>query len=229
MKYGEEVTGLSRGEGGTIEVASRNNATGQQFTRLTSMRRSSSLYSPNEYSIYLTENIIISPGGASKLPPVLSLLTPHPRLVHSSQYALSVDPILASIRSSLSTPRPLRIAIVGSGQSSSEILLNLHGRLSSVPTGGLGKHELDLIFRKGSLKPSDDSPFANEIFDPACTYLLQNIREVLSLISIALTATDMMFNLRSKYEREHVLEEYKNTNYGVVNPRTIDNVSHNCI
>ena len=38
-------------------------------------------------------------------------------------------------------------------------------------------------------------------------------------------ATDMLYNLRSKYDREQVLEEYKNTNYGVVNPRTIDAVS----
>ena len=46
------------------------------------------------------------------------------------------------------------------------MLLDLHNRLNTLPTSNGKKHELDMIFRKGSLKPSDDTPFSNEIFDP---------------------------------------------------------------
>lgn len=35
----------------------------------------------------------------------------------------------------------------------------------------------------------------------------------------------MVFNLKTKAARDMVLKEFKATNYGVVNPRTIDNVS----
>ena len=47
--------------------------------------------------------------------------------------------------------------------------MDLYERLADIAPGTSGRHQLDLIFRKGSLKPSDDSPFANEIFDPAST------------------------------------------------------------
>jgi len=35
----------------------------------------------------------------------------------------------------------------------------------------------------------------------------------------------MLFNLRTKAARDMVIREFEGTNYGVVNPRTIDNVS----
>ena len=35
----------------------------------------------------------------------------------------------------------------------------------------------------------------------------------------------MFFNLRTKAARDMVIREFEGTNYGVVNPRTIDNVS----
>lgn len=40
----------------------------------------------------------------------------------------------------------------------------------------------------------------------------------------AFTATNMLYNLGSHKTREFVTREYKNTNYGVVNPKTIDTV-----
>ena len=46
--------------------------------------------------------------------------------------------------------------------------MDVRNRLASVPTQG--RHVVEMLIRKGSLKPSDDSPFANEIFDPACEY-----------------------------------------------------------
>lgn len=71
--------------------------------------------------------------------------------------------------------RPLRIAVVGSGQSAAEVTLNLRERLSGTC------HEIDMIMRRGSLKPSDDSPFANEIFDPACESCLRSLESPLTV------------------------------------------------
>ena len=39
------------------------------------------------------------------------------------------------------------------------------------------------------------------------------------------TATDFMFGLPTKRDRQHVLHEYNATNYSVVNVNTIDAVS----
>ncbi|OCH93413.1 hypothetical protein OBBRIDRAFT_749649 [Obba rivulosa] len=179
VQYGEEVVSISDGEDHTVEIHSRDVKTGA-------------------ISVRRTRNLVISPGGSPKLPPTISLLCPHPRIIHSSRYATSVDQLLDSLSP---TRRPLRIAVIGSGQSAAEVTLDLHSRLSST-SGGDQPHEIDMIFRKGSLKPSDDSPFANEIFDP--------------------DTTDAIFTLPSRHDRENVLKEYKNTNYSVVNPRTID-------
>ncbi|KAI1795864.1 L-lysine 6-monooxygenase (NADPH-requiring)-domain-containing protein [Ganoderma leucocontextum] len=182
VQYGEEVVGLIRCDDGTIEVRSRDVETGGEF-----FRRS--------------RNIILSPGGSPKLPPALSVLSPHPRIIHSASYISSADAFFSSLRS---TSQPLRIAVIGAGQSSTEVLLDLHNRLNSLPISGGNKHELDMIFRKGSLKPSDDTPFSNEIFDP--------------------DATDLMFGLPTQRDRQHLLQEYSATNYSVVNNRTIDSL-----
>lgn len=85
--------------------------------------------------------------------------------MHSSAYATSIGTIL----NSLTVSRPLRVAIIGSGQSAAEVTLDLRSRLSLIPVDG--RHKIEMLIRKGSLKPSDDSPFANEIFDPACKSL----------------------------------------------------------
>lgn len=66
--------------------------------------------------------------------------------------------------------RPLAIAVVGSGQSAAEVTMDVRERLSDMSVGDSPHvHEVDMIIRRGSLKPSDDSPFANEIFDPSGT------------------------------------------------------------
>ncbi|KAI0721074.1 L-lysine 6-monooxygenase (NADPH-requiring)-domain-containing protein [Cerioporus squamosus] len=182
VQYGEEVVGVTRLEDGTIEVRSRNTATGEESSRL-------------------TRNLIISPGGTPKLPPALSVHWPHPRIFHSSSYISSADAFFASISQ---TSEPLRIAVVGAGQSATEVLLDLHSRLNSLSLPPGKKHVLDMIFRKGSLKPSDDSPFSNEIFDPA--------------------STDFMFGLPTQRDRQHVLQEYNPTNYSVVNINTIESL-----
>ncbi|KAI0798001.1 L-lysine 6-monooxygenase (NADPH-requiring)-domain-containing protein [Abortiporus biennis] len=180
VNFGEEVVGITQVLPGYIDVRSRRTDTGEEFVRR-------------------TKNLILSPGGTAKFPSALSIHTAHPNLIHSSTYATSIDGILASIEGSTAPGVTRRIAVVGAGQSAAEILLDLHDRFASGPE----TYEVDLVFRKGSMKPSDDSPFANEIFDPA--------------------TTDVMFNL-SQSARVHVMKEYHSTNYSVVNPRTLDSL-----
>ena len=111
--------------------------------------------------------------------------------------------------------------MVGSGQSAAEVLLDLHSRLSVEGGQDARKYEVELIFRAGSFKPSDDTPFSNEIFDPSskdmhflgCLHVLNGF-----------VAADFMFQLPPS-ARHEVLKEYHHTNYSVVNPRTIDTVS----
>ncbi|KAF5380921.1 hypothetical protein D9615_004010 [Tricholomella constricta] len=177
--YGHEVIRLSRGEFDTINIHSRNVATGEQ-------------------RVIKARDIVISPGGAPRIPESIVSISDHPFVIHSSAYATSIEPVLKSLASKL---RPLRVAIIGSGQSAAEVTMDLRERLSLIPCAGF-RHELDMIIRKGSLKPSDDSPFANEIFDPS--------------------STETWFNMPTERIRASRLAEYKSTNYGVVNPRTLE-------
>ncbi|KAF9013881.1 lysine/ornithine N-monooxygenase [Cyathus striatus] len=179
VKFSHQIVGLNDGKDNTIQVHVRNLATGEEET-------------------FRTRDLIISPGGSPKIPTVMLPYMEHPKVVHSSSYCLSVGSILDGLARQT---RPLRVAVIGSGQSAAEVTLDLRQRLGVIAAHG-GRHEIDMIIRKGSLKPSDDSPFANEIFDPA--------------------TTDKWFNMPSKRVRESTLSEYKATNYGVVNPRTIE-------
>lgn len=167
------------------------------------------------------------------MPSAVSIISPHHKIIHSSIYSNSIQHILSSITSSRTASVepshcPVKIAVVGGGQSAAEVVIDLHSKFQDVlpllprEDGNPARHKIDLIISGGSLKPSDDSPFSNEIFDPTCA--CADIYPP-SFCLILSPATDMFFNLRTKAARDTVLEEFKGTNYGVVNPRTIDNVS----
>ncbi|VDB85294.1 unnamed protein product [Peniophora sp. CBMAI 1063] len=182
-RFSAEVVALTSSEDGLAEVTYRDTKTG-------------------ETSVVRAKNLVISPGGRARIPAALAPILPHSQVIHSSVYATSIGSIFSGLSA---RSQPLRIGVIGAGQSGAEVLMDLYERLADISAGPTGaRHQLDLIFRKGSLKPSDDSPFANEIFDPA--------------------STDLMFDLPSSRARRHVVEEYKNTNYGVANARTIDNL-----
>jgi L-ornithine N5-oxygenase len=125
------------------------------------------------------------------------------------------------------TGKPTRICVIGSGQSAAEVFIDVRSRLSEMgpivrDIEEVDRHEIDLIVRKGSLKPSDDSPFSNEIFDPECKLILLSGSIGYSPITIA---TDRIYNLPTESSRKRLLAEFRNTNYGVVNPRTLEIVS----
>ncbi|KAF9464763.1 L-lysine 6-monooxygenase (NADPH-requiring)-domain-containing protein [Collybia nuda] len=179
VMYGREVIGISKGQDDTLQIRSRDVATGEE-------------------RVVRARDLVISPGGAPRIPESLKPLSKHPFVIHSSEYITTIDTVLGSFAPG---GRPLRIAVIGSGQSAAEVTMDLRDRLTSVPAAG-SRHEVNMLIRKGSLKPSDDSPFANEIFDPA--------------------STNTWFDMPSDRIRDSRLSEYKSTNYGVVNPRTLE-------
>ncbi|KAG9089450.1 hypothetical protein FS749_001322 [Ceratobasidium sp. UAMH 11750] len=205
VRYGEDVVSVESLDGGkTVTVRSRLRETGVLRTRI-------------------AKTLIVAPGGTARIPRLIAPYATHPRITHTSAYVQRVSDIIkaavastgssrspsptgshSSMQTGLTAARALRIAVLGSGQSSAEVLLDLRSRLADIAIDGetatVG-HQLDLIIRKGSLKPSDDSPFANEIFDPE--------------------STDKAFKLPSA-ARAWLRAEYAGTNYGVVNPRTLD-------
>ncbi|KAJ3993262.1 putative L-ornithine-N5-monooxygenase [Lentinula boryana] len=185
VNYGQEVVAIEESSDGLINVTSRSITDGR-------------------LSIHITRNIVLSPGGSARIPDVVvplmkkSSIVDRSTLLHSSEYKNRVAKLLQSITSS-AEPRPLRIAVIGGGQSAVEVTMNLRNLLSNIPSGNAG-HQVDMLIRKGSLKPSDASHFSNEIFAPE--------------------GTDNWFST-SEQGREYLMAEYKDTNYSVVNPCTV--------
>jgi L-ornithine N5-oxygenase len=161
VNFGTEVLGIDDGKDGTIHVRSKNIASG---TIVVHRARECSLwffYSPLSSSII--GDVILAPGGQARIPQCLSCYLGNPLVIHSSAYLTSVRTLLHNLTGKA---HPLRIAVVGSGQSAAEVALDLREQLRGV-ADAKGRHEIHLIIRRGSLKPSDDSPFSNEIFDPS--------------------------------------------------------------
>nr|XP_023907977.1 L-ornithine N(5)-monooxygenase-like [Quercus suber]POF16574.1 l-ornithine n(5)-monooxygenase [Quercus suber] len=97
-----------------------------------------------------TKNVVVATGGRPNFPECLP--NDHPRVIHSSQYATSIDQIFPNGR------QPRTVAVIGAGQSAAEVFNNIPDRFPSA--------KVKLLIRGASLRPSDDSPFVNEIFDP---------------------------------------------------------------
>nr|Q52UT0.1 RecName: Full=L-ornithine N(5)-monooxygenase; Short=OMO; AltName: Full=Ferrichrome A biosynthesis protein omo1; AltName: Full=L-ornithine N(5)-oxygenase; AltName: Full=Siderophore biosynthesis protein omo1 [Omphalotus olearius]AAX49355.1 putative L-ornithine-N5-monooxygenase [Omphalotus olearius] len=192
VNYGQEVIAIDEDADGLIGITSKDVTTNEIYT-------------------YKTRNLVISPGGSPRIPLTIAPLMNEPSVIndstvlHSSAYLTSVDRLFQSLTRSSSSRRPFKIAVVGGGQSAAEVSLNLRERLSSIAFEGSVGHQVDMIIGRGSLKPSDDTPFSNEVFDPM--------------------TTDTWFG-SSQHNRDRMITEYKPTNYSVVNPRTINAVRH---
>lgn len=138
---------------------------------------------------YRTRSIVIASGGTPKIPPLFAAIDTDPRVFHHSRYLSGIGKLRSS------TDSPLRIAIVGGGQSAAEAFIDLN---NSFPAAGI-----DMIFRASALKPADNSPFVNEIFAP--------------------NYVDMLFEQPAD-ERERFVHEYRNTNYSVVDRALIEQI-----
>ncbi|KAL6887217.1 ornithine monooxygenase [Trichoderma longibrachiatum] len=130
-------------------------------------------------------NVLIAAGGQPNFPK--SFPAKHPRIIHSSQYAYMVPEILSK------KDAPYRVAVLGAGQSAAEIFHNIQTLYPNSKTA--------LIMRPEFLKPSDDSPFVNSVFNPE--YI------------------DTLFP-KSARHRNNFLTEARATNYGVVRLELIE-------
>ncbi|UXH76218.1 lysine N(6)-hydroxylase/L-ornithine N(5)-oxygenase family protein [Roseateles amylovorans] len=122
----------------------------------------------------LTRHLVVGVGGMPRIPAEFRGFKEDPRVFHSSHYLQAIA----------GHPQARRLAIVGAGQSAAEIFMDLHGRPQ--------RPQVDLIMRARAIKPSDDSPFVNEIFNA--------------------DFTDFVFS-RSGSERDDLLNEFWHTNY----------------
>ncbi|QXH49536.1 lysine N(6)-hydroxylase/L-ornithine N(5)-oxygenase family protein [Pseudomonas fakonensis] len=129
----------------------------------------------------LSRSVVVGSGGTPKVPASFSAFKDDARVFHHSSYLSSLATLPCN------EGKPMRIAIVGSGQSAAEAFIDLNDSFPSV--------KVDMIVRASALKPADDSPFVNEIFAP--------------------DYTDLVFN-QEQAEREKLIAEYHNTNYSVV-------------
>lgn len=103
-----------------------------------------------ELSVQHARNVVIAVGGRPSIPKVFR--TGNERLIHSSKYNLSVGSVLPDNHA------PYTIAVVGAGQSAAEVFNDLHTRYPNAKSM--------LLMRDTAMRPSDDSPFVNEVFNP---------------------------------------------------------------
>lgn len=137
-------------------------------------------------SRHRARNLVIAPGGRPRYPDVFAAHRNDPRLTHSNDYMKCV---VGDLRPNM------RIAIIGGGQSGAEIFADLADRPEA--------SKVDLILRSRALRPSDDSPFVNEIFDP--------------------NQIDQFHGL-SEAPRRAALRELMTTNYSVVDEDLIQQI-----
>lgn len=132
-----------------------------------------------ERTSLLSRNVVIAAGGQPAKPAIFP--TYHDRILHSSEYHTRIDQVLPDKN------KAYNIAVIGGGQSGAEVFSNLHARYPNATTR--------LVFRDSALRPSDDSPFVNEVFDPE--------------------AVDSFFQ-QPEQLRSRNLKKNKATNYSVV-------------
>ncbi|MBX9931607.1 MAG: lysine N(6)-hydroxylase/L-ornithine N(5)-oxygenase family protein [Methylobacterium sp.] len=127
-----------------------------------------------------TRAVVLATGGEPRIPEAFADLHGSQRVFHSSTYLRSI----AALPFAGSSPR---IAVIGAGQTAAELFLDLKSRLPGA--------SVDLIFRGQALKPADDSPFVNEIFNP--------------------DFTDFVYG-QPESGRSALIEEFRGTNYSVI-------------
>ncbi|KAI9884045.1 MAG: hypothetical protein M1823_004183 [Watsoniomyces obsoletus] len=164
--YGQEV----------LEILPEDNGIHSKVEvfKVTSRERAS-----GQIRTWRARHVVVAVGGKPKLPDVF--LGNHSRVVHSSQYLKALPSVLHDREGHY------RLVVIGGGQSAAEIFNDLHTRYPNCHSS--------LVIKGGALKPSDDSPFVNEIFDP--------------------DQVDEMFQ-RPRERRAAAIEAHRDTNYGVV-------------
>ena len=136
-----------------------------------------------------TRSLVFAPGGRPSVPAWLANLKDE-RVIHSSRYLSEMQ------RNPVHSGSDVALAVIGGGQSAAEIFLDLEARYPQA--------RVDLILRGSTLKPSEDGPSINHIFDP--------------------DYTDFFFG-QPQPVRQSLLAEFRNTNYAVVDGDLIERIS----
>ncbi|GAA6042901.1 hypothetical protein JCM8097_002760 [Rhodosporidiobolus ruineniae] len=197
VNYGEEVVSVEALEG--EEGAAAGASDEVSILKVTSRR-----IETGELVSRLTRNLVVSTGGQPRLPPQLAAPELHAsgRVFHTASFVEKAPAVLSSIVSSVPTSRPIRLAVVGAGQSAAECFLALRSRLASLLLDGVEhRPQVDMLFRSSSLRPTDEGSFSNEVFDPAISQAMYRL---------------------SEEHRQRVLQEAKSTNYSIVNPKKLE-------
>lgn len=174
-RYSNEVLAVSR-DGVSPEAGS-----------VDTFRVTSKDAATGDISSFRARNVLLAVGGQPSIPRCLPQR--HPRVLHSSQFANMVPSLLPDTRAAY------RVAVVGAGQSAAEIFNNINALYPNSKTY--------LVMRSEFLKPSDDSPFVNSIFDPS--YI------------------DTLYPKSREYRR-NLLHDARATNYGVVRLELIEHL-----
>ncbi|KAA8905683.1 L-lysine 6-monooxygenase (NADPH-requiring)-domain-containing protein [Sphaerosporella brunnea] len=175
VQYGEEVVSVSPPETASGAIKTWNVSSRSVLT--------------GEVSTFAAKNVIIAIGGVGKIPAQFPQRLYNNRVLHSSSYAIHTPRLLPG------RDAPYKIAVVGAGQSAVEIYTDLQGRYPNCKT--------TLFVRQSALRPSDDSPFVNEIFDP--------------------DRVDPFYALPADVRKTQIRED-KATNYSVVRLELIEHV-----
>lgn len=128
-------------------------------------------------SVHRARNVVVAVGLGPSLPPDVTL---GPRIWHNLD-------LLARLETLPTAPAPRRFVVVGAGQSAAESVELLHRQF---PTA-----EVCSVFARYGYAPSDDTSFANRIFDP--------------------DAVDVYFGASEAVKRR-LFDYHRNTNYSVV-------------
>ncbi|PLB42411.1 L-lysine 6-monooxygenase (NADPH-requiring)-domain-containing protein [Aspergillus candidus] len=174
VNYGEEVVEV---------VPGKTDVNGSLVDSFTVKSRNTET---GEISSRTARKVVVALGGRAKLPPGLPQDS---RILHSSQYCTGLPGVLKDAR------EPYSIAVLGSGQSAAEIFHDVQKQYPNAKT--------TLIMRDTAMRPSDDSPFVNEVFNPE--------------------RVEKFFNL-SPAERQRSLLADKATNYSVVRLELIEEI-----
>ena len=137
-------------------------------------------------TVRLARNLVVAVGGRPYIPQVFTKIADDPRVFHSSRYLETVEDVGLGGKAA-------RVAVVGGGQSATEVTVDLRSRFPDA--------SIDLIFRGHALKPSDSSPFVNEIFNP--------------------DYTDFVYAQPAE-RRDAIVRNFRNTNYAVVDSDLLD-------
>lgn len=134
--------------------------------------------------VYRARNLVLSMGLEPNLPPDV---IPRGRVWHNHDLLYRVE--------NLDGCAVNRLTVVGAGQSAAEVTAFLHRRFPQA--------EVCAVFSRFGYSPSDDSPFANQVFDPSAVG---------------------KFFLAPEEVKQMIMAYHANTNYSVVDLDLIEDL-----